>query len=164
MKKIVSLLSVALVAMVMLISCASENTKKGLALMDAIKANDLAQVEQLTNELVAVKDQLTGDETVAILTGANFLINKYSQDANAAKVQEYVNLFMSSFEGISAKADAATALETSKKGGADFQAIYDAYKAQIEAAAQAQAEAEAAAQEEAEEGDAEEEIEEVEAE
>ena len=163
MKKIYSFVAALVVAMVVLVSCASENTKKALAIYDAVKANDVAKVEALVNELTANKANLTADECVGVLAGISFQLADANQKQDVEKSKQLANNFISLYTDASAKADAAKAFETAKKNGFDAAAMAKTYQDQLAAAAaaaeQAAAAAEAAEQAEGEgeatEGDAE---------
>ncbi|MBQ5402816.1 MAG: hypothetical protein IIU11_00395 [Bacteroidales bacterium] len=160
MKKIYSLVAALLVAMVVMVSCASENTKNVSALLDAVKASDVATAKSLSEKLYAVKAQLTTDESCGLAAGYLGLVaideaNKadYSQkvieivDAVNAKDAEGVKKFAAA-----SKVDLVAAVDGIKAAQAAAQQAAEAAQQAAEAAQAAEGEA---AEGEAAEGDAE---------
>jgi hypothetical protein len=154
MKKIYSFVAALVVAMVVLVSCASENTKKALAIYDAVKANDVAKVEALVNELSANKANLTADECVGVLAGISFQLADANQKQDVEKSKQLANNFISLYTDASAKADAAKAFETAKKNGFDAAAMAKTFQDQLAAAQAAAEQAAQAAEAGAAEGEA----------
>ena len=149
MKKIFSIVAALVVAMVMMVSCASENTKNVTAFIEAVNAKDAAKAETLLTQIAAKKAELTTDEFCGYVAGINGLVNIYA-GTDQAKAQNYVNQFISLADEIAAK-DAEGVKKFAADSKVDIVALAKQYK---DAAAQQAAEAaaqQAAAEEEGEE-------------
>ena len=145
MKKIYSLIAAMIVAMTILVSCASENTQKTTALLESIANQDYAKAEDLAANLYTVKDQLTTDEACGFAVGLNGLVNAL-QSTDVAKAQDYCAKFIEIADATVAK-DAEGVKKFAEESKVDIAAIVEDYKAQ---AAAAQKAAEEAAQQAAE--------------
>lgn len=152
MKKIFSIVAALVVAMVMMVSCASENTKNVTAFVEAVNAKDAAKAETLLTQIAAKKAELTTDEFCGYVAGINGLVNIYAA-TDQAKAQNYVNQFITLADEIAAK-DAEGVKKFAADSKVDIVALAKQYKDQIAAAQQA---AEAAAQQAAAEEEGEEE-------
>jgi len=145
MKKIYSLIAAMMVAMTILVSCASENTQKTTALLESIANKDYAKAEELATTLYTVKDQLTTEEACGFAAGLNGLVNAL-QSTDAAKAQDYCAKFLEIADAAVAK-DAEGVKKFVAESKVDISAIAESYKAQAAAAKKA---AEEAAQQAAE--------------
>ncbi|MBR4266354.1 MAG: hypothetical protein IKQ46_09895 [Bacteroidales bacterium] len=155
MKRIFSIVAALVVAMVMMVSCASQNTQDAKALIESISKNDVATATTLADKLYAAKDQLTTDESCALALGYNGLAN-LTKDTDLAQAQAFSQKFVEVASAVVAK-DAEGVkkfADESKVNIADIlNQVVAAQKAAEEAAAQAAAQAEAeAAEGEAAEG------------
>ena len=151
MKKIYSFVAALVVAMVVLVSCASENTKNVTAFVQATLSKDVAQAETLMGQISAKKAELNTDEMCGFIAGINGLINIYST-TDQAKAQNLVNQLISLTDEIAAK-DAEGVKKFAADSNVDIVAIAKTYKDALAAAQQAaeQAAQQAAAEENAEE-------------
>lgn len=155
MKKIFSIVAALVVAMVMMVSCASENTKNVSAFVQAVTAKDAAKAETLMAQIAAKKAELTTDEFCGYVAGINGLVNIYA-GTDQAKAQNFINQVIALTDEIAAK-DAEGVKKFAADSKVDIVAIAKQYKDQLAAAQQAaEAAAQQAAAEEAEEGDEEE--------
>ncbi|MBQ3656279.1 MAG: hypothetical protein II956_05435 [Bacteroidales bacterium] len=139
MKKIYSFVAALVVAMVVMVSCASQNTQDAKSLMEALTKQDVATATTLADKLYAVKDQLTTDESCALALGFNGLAN-LTQAADLAQAQAFSAKFVEVASAVVAK-DA----EGVKKFAADSKVDVAAMLEQVVAAQKAAAEAAAAA-------------------
>lgn len=88
MKKIYSFVAALVVAMTVLVSCASENAKNISAMTEAVEAKDAAKAEEFAAKLYSVKDQLTTDEACGLAAGYLKIAEVLGENAEAEKLAD----------------------------------------------------------------------------
>lgn len=121
MKKFFSFVAAFAVVAMMMVSCASQNDLKTLEMGEAMKANDVAKVEKIVNELGAQDEKnLSGDNKACLVLGCIYLANKAHDAGDAVKFQDYRNKVMGIHEVCKNDPDYVKAANDVKKANPEF--------------------------------------------